>query len=275
MKYSLLVLGSCILTLVSSVPAQQDVVDQNSRFVMTLNDALISNLKSLGTLPSNLPAQAVGKIAAVHMQFSGASTEPATPVSAEVSVVGNACRISLTDDLIEMARQKPIRVDLPDDSQFASVFLDYAQSSSSSSSPNLGLGSTTQDMAPSDEPMDRAAVPMQHFVKLSSRNKTMAGILELSDSMKFDTKFGEVDIALAQISGIRFHIDGEDGAIVVLSNGDSITGVPRSNSFVLNTDWGRAEFDPVYVESITTNSRARFEQTNDASFGPRWELKGR
>ena len=137
MKYSLLVLVSCILTLVSSVPAQQDVVDQNSRFVMTLNDALISNLKSLGTLPSNLPAQAVGKIAAVHMQFSGASTEPATPVSAEVSVVGNACRISLTDDLIEMARQKPIRVDLPDDSQFASVFLDYAQSSSSSSSPNL------------------------------------------------------------------------------------------------------------------------------------------
>lgn len=271
MKYSLLVLVSCILTLVSSVPAQQDAVDQNSRFVMTLNDALISNLKSLGTLPSNLPAQAVGKIAAVHMQFSGASTEPATPVSAEVSVVGNACRISLTDDLIDMARQKPIRVDLPGDSQFASVFLDYAQSSS----PNLGGSSSTQDMAPSGEPTERAAVPLQHFVKLSSRNKPIAGILELSDSMKFDTKFGEVDIALAQISGIRFHTDGEDAAMVVLSNGDSITGVPRSNSFVLNTDWGRAEFDPVFVESITTNSRARFEQTNDASFGPRWELKGR
>lgn len=265
----LMVFMSCAFAIQGTLVAQtEQAANQNSRFVMTLNENLVSNLKSLGSLNSSLPQSAIGKIAAVHMQFAGASTEAASQAIAPVSVSSNVCRISLDDDIIEQARRNPIRIDLPADSQFASVFLEYVK-------PQSDTTEALQVNAPAASESSNTAVALQHFVKMSGTSKPMAGILELADSMKFETKFGDVDIALAQISGIRFHIDGDDAAVVVLNNGDTITGVTKSDSFILNTDWGRAEFDPVFVESITTSPNARFQQSTNPAFGARWELKGR
>lgn len=268
-SYILMVFMSCAFAVQGTLIAQpEQAANQNSRFVMTLNDGLVSNMKSTGFLNSSLPQSAVGKIAAVHIQFDGAPTEAASQTSAPVTVSNNVCRIRLDDATIDLARQNPIRVDLPLNSQFASVFLEYARDQSEPAA------SSDPSVPPQREP-ENAPVVMQHFVKMSGQTKPMAGILELADTMTFSTKFGDVDIALAQISGIRFHIDGDDAAVVVLNNGDTITGITKSDSFVLNTDWGRAEFDPVFVESITTSATARFRQSTDPAFGARWELQGR
>lgn len=272
MKSSILTLFlSCVLAIQGTTNAQTDQpANQNSRFVMTLNEDLVTNLKSIGSLSSSLPQTAVGKIAAVHMQFAGTSTDVASQASAPISVSNNVCRISLDDAILEKTRQNPIRIDLPTNSQFASVLLEYTKPQMQDSEEM----SSDSDLAP-QQPAQSTAITMQHFVKMSGTARPMAGILELANTMKFETKFGDVDIALAQIAGIRFHIDGDDAAVVVMNNGDTVTGIMKSDSFILNTDWGRAEFEPAFVESITTSPTARFEQSSDPSFGARWTLKNR
>lgn len=256
--------------------AQSDTKTANSRFVLKLNDNHVASLKSLGTIQSReLESEIVGKISAIQLQFSGASTDQAVITEANVSVTGNACQIQLNDAVIDLARQQPIRINVPIGSVFSRVFLKYPVSSRkppASTTPALNSqGSAGMNTNNAGNANNNGF--FQHYVKLAE-NKTLGGQMDLSESIKFNTKFGEIDVSVGQIRGIRFHIDGDDSALVVLNNGDSITGVPLADSFTLNTDWGRAELDAVFIESITTSQNATFRQSNDPGFGPRWQLYG-
>jgi hypothetical protein len=57
----------------------------------------------------------------------------------------------------------------------------------------------------------------------------------------------------------------------VLNNGDSLTGVPTVPSIQLTTDWGRADIEPEFIQSLTATSGAKFRQQN-SDFGVRWSL---
>ena len=269
-KNFLMMMLASLLLVPDSALAQNETTG-NSRFVMTLQDSFVQRLKSSGNLQSPVRNDAQGKISAVQIQFSGTATQPAATIEIVPSVNGNVCQIRLDDAIIELAKAQPIRINVPVGSIFSKVFLVY-DAPAQVNSLDGDSASNSPPPAPADATDD--IVFYQHFIKLSD-NETITGQMDLDQEIKFDTKFGEVDISVGQIAGIRFHIDGADAAMVVLKNGDSITGTPSSENFELNTDWGRAEFDPVFVESITTSQNARFQQTNDPEFGPRWQLIGR
>ena len=248
--------------------AQSGGTEVNSRYVLTLNESHVEILKSLGLIQSReLNAESQGKISVVQIQFSGGATDQAVVTDTPAVTQGNACEITLTDEIIDLARQQPIRINVPNNATFSRVYLKYNNESSVSGSTEMV-----------DEPMDSISTAGQsvfaeHYVKLSE-GSYLKGQIDLSGSVTFETKFGEVEIAVGQIRGIRFHVDGDDAAVVVLKNGDSITGIPQADSFELTTEWGRAELETVHVESITTSQTATFQQTNDSGFGPRWQLLG-
>ncbi|MEM9409666.1 MAG: hypothetical protein AAGA30_01045 [Planctomycetota bacterium] len=254
--------------------AQDFEEDGNSRFILTLNEGLVNSLKTMGTLQSpTIADNAIGKINAIEIGFQGAQSDGAVEVNINPIISGNALQIELPDAFIEQIQNQAIRVNVPTGSQFSKVFLSYKRPANQQPSLNT---ENLQPMASANSNgmvLPPAEIFVQHFVKLSDSG-ALKGQMDLTETIQFETKFGEVDIALGQIAGIRFHIDGADGAIVVLKNGDSITGVPNAESFELTTDWGRAELDPVFIESITTSPNAQFRQSNEPGFGPRWQLIG-
>lgn len=256
----------------------------SSRFDITLDESWESKLKSLGTLQSTVRGDSRGKIAAIQIEYDKTQNEPHVDKNIPFTIAGDACQLTLNDDILATARQQPVRIPIPDDSQFSQVFLNYNSDAGTSSNSDEDIVAPSGSSRRTEFPMSGAAndsdagamttsTPM-HFVKLSDR-KVVFGQMDLTDKLKFETKFGDVAIALGQIAGIRFHIDGDDSALVVLKNGDSVTGIPAMDSLNLNTDWGRAEFDPVYVDEITTSQRASFSQSNDPQFGQRWMLNNR
>ena len=99
----------------------------------------------------------------------------------------------------------------------------------------------------------------------------MEGKMEITDKLMFETKFGSVGIGVEQIKGIRFHADGDDAAIIVLRNGDTITGVPKLDNVNITTEWGRAEIETKFIESVVITPNARFQLNSNAG-GPGWIL---
>jgi hypothetical protein len=254
------VFSLCMFSASFSV-AQDETPPNNNRFVLSLNDGLVQSFKSLGSLQSQVPADAQGKIAAVQLQFSGLVTDAAENVAADVTVEGNVCRIALNDELIERIRNRPARISVPSNSQFSRVLLTY---------PALQLSPPAAEGSASQNP----AGFFQHVVSLTTGEK-LTGQLDLGKELEFATRFGDVKIAVEQIAGIRMHVDAEDSAAIVLSNGDSISGIPGESSFELSTDWGRAVIDAVYVESIVFGETRQFRRSNEPGLGERWQLIGR
>jgi hypothetical protein len=108
------------------------------------------------------------------------------------------------------------------------------------------------------------------FIRLSS-TKRMAGKVEGLNEFKLKTAFGEVTVPMAEIAGIKFHTTTDDKAVVILNNGDAITGVPTVPAVELMTDWGKADIDPEFIQSLTSTREAKFRQQN-TDFGTRWVL---
>lgn len=108
------------------------------------------------------------------------------------------------------------------------------------------------------------------FIRLSD-TKRMAGKVEGLTEFKLTTSFGEVVIPMSEIAGIRFHTTSDDKAVIILNNGDALTGVPTVPAIELITDWGKADIEPQFIQSLTSTSTARFRQQN-TDFGVRWTL---
>ena len=121
----------------------------SSRFDITLDDNWESKLKSLGTLQSTVREDVRGKIAAIQIEYGSTQSQPYVSVDVPYSISGNACQIALTDDLLAQARQQPVRISIPESSQFAQVFLNYSN--------NKVPETTDSDLAPS-EPAQRDIV---------------------------------------------------------------------------------------------------------------------
>ena len=99
----------------------------------------------------------------------------------------------------------------------------------------------------------------------------MSGDIDGFDEFQIATRFGKVSMPMDQVAGIKFHTDSNDAAVVILNNGDSITGTPTIPAIKLITDWGQADIEPAKIDSLTTTSNATFSQGN-SDFGSRWNL---
>ncbi len=127
------------------------------------------------------------------------------------------------------------------------------------------------DAFPADNPIMRAADGKGVvFIRLSD-TKRMAGKVEGLNEFMLKTSFGEVTVPMSEIAGIKFHTSSDDKAVVILNNGDAITGIPTIPAIELMTDWGKADIDPEFIQSMTSTSAAKFRQQN-SDFGVRWTL---
>ena len=124
--------------------------------------------------------------------------------------------------------------------------------------------------APAGDPIMSSAADGAIFIRLSD-TKRMAGKVEGLTEFKLKTAIGEINVPMSEVAGIKLHTSSDDKAVVMLNNGDSITGIPSLTGVELLTDWGKAEIDPEYIQSITSTSGAKFRQES-SDFGVRWTL---
>ena len=104
-----------------------------------------------------------------------------------------------------------------------------------------------------------------------TKGRRITGELGALSQVKLDTKFGEANIPLGEVDGIKLHIDENDSAVVAFKNGDVVTGQLKLETLEVSTDWGSANVKLASVETILMNKRGGFYQ--DSSDGKnRWRF---
>ena len=96
------------------------------------------------------------------------------------------------------------------------------------------------------------------YVKVTNKNNPLSGqVVELKE-FKVETTFGNVTIPLDKIEAVRMRADGQDSAVIALTNGDMITGKIEFDELHLKTNWGKAHIKVESVESFSASPYGRF-----------------
>jgi len=247
---SLICIAIVALFLTSDLPAQDEA---GTRFVLKLDNKLVGSLRSFGSLRSEVPEANRNKIDFIELQYDETDDEEPIDLGLPITLSGENASITLDEDLIGQVKGQPVRIPVDaTGSDFAQIIIKYE----APVTPSPMLAGSDEDT---------------YFIRLTDA-QLMAGNLDGFDSFSMKTKFGEIDIPTDQIAGIRFKIDANDSAVAVLANGDTVTGQPTIPAIELVTDWGQADIEPEFIQSVTTSSNSRFfQETGD--FGVRWRLR--
>ena len=248
-------LGSMMMALAALIMVGNVSAQDQTRFVLKLDNDLISSFRSYGSLRSAVPDEFKARISFVELQFSDTKDNEPVELNLDIQINGDNANIVLNDADIETVKGQPVRVAVSADrNSFSQIVLMY-DAPAAVAAPQMNSGGQPADM---------------YYIRLSN-NRSMSGSIDGFDQFEIDTRFGKVSMPMDQVAGIRFHTDNKDSAVVVLANGDSVTGVPTIPAVSLKTDWGQADIEPQYIESLTTTANARFRLDN-SDFGSRWEL---
>ncbi len=251
-------LVTCAIAASPPVNVQAQGDQSTSSFVITLSDANMNELTSDGDLESNFDAAFRGRLSAIVVSSDGAADADAVDSGTSVEIVDDVAVISVDDDMLGKFRNNPVRIDVRG-LEFSKIKLNYTGLTRTAAPP--------QDVAPAINPANRV-----FFITLND-NKVMEGNVDGLNNFDLDCKFGPVTIPMEHIAGIRFHADGEDQAVVVLTNGDAVTGKPTVKAVSLKTSWGQADIEPEYMDSLTTSRSAAFSREDNPDFGQRWVLR--
>ena len=269
---------ACLLAIVCLTISSTAAAQDQTRFVLKLDDNLISSFRNFRSLRSNVPPEFKGKITLVELQFPETKDVPPVEMDLNLSLDGDNASLQMTEKTISILKAQPIRVAVAaDKNQFSQIVLNFLSAAENTPAPPYvaatgpkvnQVGSETPIAGPAN-----AAGPTEgiYFIRIGG-NQTMSGNMGEFELLELNTKFGTVQISAEQLAGIKFHTDGEDSAVVVLGNGDSITGIPAMDVLKLTTDWGLAEIDISSVDSLTTIPATSFSQES-TDWGTRWVLK--
>lgn len=236
-----------------SLAATANAQDQ-TRFVLKLDEKLVNDFKGYGSLRSSVPEKFTEKISFVELQFEGTKDGQPVEMNWGLQINGSTANIVLDETAIESLMAQPVRIAVPaDKNTFGEIVLQY--DAPTGSTPTLN---------------DTGSPADSFFIKLEDGG-TMSGDIDGFDEFEIATRFGKVSMPMDQVAGIKFHTDADDAAVVVLNNGDSITGTPTIPAIKLTTDWGQADIEPSKIDALTTTSNASFSQGN-SDFGTRWNL---
>lgn len=109
-----------------------------------------------------------------------------------------------------------------------------------------------------DEPMIDAGVVF--FLDLA-QNQKVEGVVVDVQKFKITTGFGDVEVPLDKIDGIRLNAMEDGSAVMAFKNGDVLTGVLHVNDLKLKTSWGFATVNIAYIEQISTTKGAVFSSS--------------
>ena len=230
------------------------LVSAQERYALTLDNNYVNKLRANGSLFSPIGDESQNKIRTIELKYDDTKSRAPVELDLNVATINGDAVIVLDDELLAKIKGQPVRTTVSD-SQFTRVLLKY-EAPMMSADPAIESAMSGEGMI---------------FIRMSD-TETMSGKLDGISEFKMACRFGDVTIPMDQIAGIRFHTNRDDSAVVVLSNGDSITGTPTVPAVKLMTDWGSADIEPEFIQSLTMSSGAKFRQAN-SDFGSRWELK--
>lgn len=99
----------------------------------------------------------------------------------------------------------------------------------------------------------------------------ITGTLVDSTALQMKTSFGEAQIPLSEIAGVRFATGDETTTTVVMLNGDSITGATDTKYLTIETEWGTAKINGSSLVSMLFVPGLQWESSNGLN-GKRWSL---
>ncbi len=95
------------------------------------------------------------------------------------------------------------------------------------------------------------------FIDLEQNSK-IEGVVVDMQKLKVTTGFGEVEVPLDKIDGIRLNAMDDGSAVMAFKNGDILTGSLHMNDLKLKTSWGFATVNVVYINQISTVKGSSF-----------------
>lgn len=104
-----------------------------------------------------------------------------------------------------------------------------------------------------------------------TKSRRITGELDNVSQVVLQTKFGEANIPLTEVDGIKLHIDENDSAVVAFKNGDVVTGLLKMDALAVSTDWGGANVKLASVETILMTKSGSFYQ-DSADGKNRWRF---
>lgn len=243
----------CVAVIAALFLTSDSFAQDQTRFVLKLDSKLVGSLRSYGSLRSQVPEKYRNKISFIELQYEETNEEEPIELGIPISVSGENASLALDEDLIGQLKGQPVRIPVKQSgNDFSQIVLKYEA-----------------PVTPS--PMLAGSEGDTFFIRMTD-SQVMAGNMDGFDSFSLKSKFGDIDIPMDQVAGIRFQIDNKDSAVVVLTNGDTVTGLPTLPAVELKTDWGQADIEPEFIQSLTTSANSRFlQETGD--FGVRWSLR--
>ncbi len=118
-----------------------------------------------------------------------------------------------------------------------------------------GNAATIQDI---DEPSVESGV--NFFLDLA-QNQKVEGVAVDVEKFKITTGFGDVQVPLDKIDGIRLNAMEDGSAVMAFKNGDILTGVLHVSDLKLRTSWGFATVNIAYISQISTTKGASFSSS--------------
>lgn len=113
--------------------------------------------------------------------------------------------------------------------------------------------------------------PLTVSVQLDEIGTRFTGTLSGLDQWPMKTSFGETNVPLSAVAGIKFAGAGTPVTTIVLHNGDSITGALELNHVLIETSWGKAEIDSGHITSMLFSPGLSWT-TEPGLSGNRWKL---
>lgn len=113
--------------------------------------------------------------------------------------------------------------------------------------------------------------PLTINVQLTSTDTKIVGTLTETTQLLLKTAFGEANIPLSEVAGIRFPTGDDSSTTIVMLNGDSITGASDVKFVTVETEWGVAKINGDSVTSMLFVPGLNWQQGNSIN-GKRWAL---
>lgn len=132
------------------------------------------------------------------------------------------------------------------------------------------VANTAANSAAAEASKARAMRPLTVATELVGETK-ITGTLVESTALQMKTSFGEAQIPLSEIAGVRFATGDETSTTVVMLNGDSITGATDTKFLTVETEWGTAKINGSSLVSMLFVPGLQWESSNGLN-GKRWSL---
>ncbi len=132
-------------------------------------------------------------------------------------------------------------------------------------------------VAPSLLAQEAEASSDNQTVVSSTMKVQLRGDLELSgtpidlDTVKVNSLFGEANLPLHTIAGVRFAQGANEQTTIVLQNGDVLTGELGIENLKFASEWGEATVNIPHIRSIVFRSDLVWTSVSSAD-GTRWRL---